>query len=94
VAPPTAAPGALRLTHLSLRRGRRARLRFTASLPGRVTIDVRRGARRVARRVVRVRAGRVSVRLPRLRPGRYVVVVRAAGGRAHRLRLRVARSAA
>jgi len=81
----------LRLTRLSLpttiRRGVRARLRFTASRAGRVTVEVRRGARRVAYRVVRVRAGRVAVRLPRLSPGRYTVVVRAVGGRAHRLRL-------
>ena len=86
---PAARPSALRLTRLSVRSGRRGRLRFTASGAGRVSVDVRRGARRVARLVVRVRAGRASVRLPRLRPGRYVVVVRAAGGRAHRLRLRV-----
>lgn len=82
------APAALKLTRLSLprsvARGARARLTFTASRTGRVTVDVRRGSRRVVRRSLRVRAGRANLRLPRLRPGRYTVVVRAVGGRAHR----------
>jgi hypothetical protein len=74
---------------------RRLTVRFVTTVAARVTLDVRRGSRRVARVRKRVRSGRAQIRLRRLPArGRYTLRMTAtASGQtvSDRARLRVTR---
>jgi hypothetical protein len=81
-----------KLTRVSVGRvrpGGRSRVRFTLSAMSELTLEVRRGGRRVTKRVIDVGAGRGSVLLPALTRGRYTITVKPAGGRTTRLGLTV-----
>jgi hypothetical protein len=60
---------------------RRLRVRFVTTMPALVTLELRRGARRVARVADRVGAGRARLSLRRLPPrGRYSLRLTAVAG--------------
>jgi hypothetical protein len=96
--PPGATPLVARLASASYRGRARRRLavRLVTTLPARVTLDIRRGSRRMSRVTRQVRGGRAQIRVRRLpaRRGRYSLRLTAVAGDQRvtdRARLRITR---
>jgi hypothetical protein len=71
---------ALAADRYSVRQRRRLLLRFVVTDPAAVTIEVRRGRRRVAQARSNVGVGRAVMRLRAPTRGRYTLVLTASGG--------------
>ena len=83
-------PLPLQLSSLTLSR---SRVRFDVNAPGRLTVTVKRGKKRVASgSFVLAKAGTAIVKIPKLKPGKYVVDVKLASDDGRSLSRRFNRS--